>query len=75
MKTYYSPEPIFGIEALRPEPIECEVIARFPNGTVQIRYTVPANALIFILGGVPPEERKPYETERVVDASRVYEVH
>lgn len=75
MKTYYHPEPIFGIPALRPEPIECEVLARYTDGTVKIRYSVPKNALIFILAGVPPEKRKPYSEERIVNAKDVYETH
>lgn len=74
MKAYYHPEPLFGIETLRPEPIECEILERMENGLVKIRYSVPENALIFILGGVPKEKRKSFDEERIVPSKDVYPI-
>lgn len=71
-KAIYNPEPLFGIDALQPEPIECEIIEHLPDGMVRIHYSVPENALIFILGGVPKEQRKSYDTIRDVLAEHVH---
>lgn len=71
-KAYYHPEPLLGIESLRPEPIECEVLAHLADDMVHIRYSVPENALIFILGGVPKEKRKAFDQERIVPAKDVH---